>query len=66
MGSGEYGHIYVSVAGNGDAGAAHAYLGHAGRTAVLVVSVIRSHFHEKRSCQFDRGVPHYNYSLNTN
>jgi hypothetical protein len=33
---------------------------------VLVVSVIRSHFHEKRSCQFDRGVPHYNYSLNTN
>ena len=36
MGSGEYGHIHVSVAENGEAGVAHAYLGHAGRAAVVI------------------------------
>ena len=35
MGSGEYGHIHVSVAENGEAGVAHAYLGHAVRAAQI-------------------------------
>ena len=42
MGSGEYGHIHVSVAENGEAGVAHAYLGHAGRAAGAKEKVVLS------------------------
>lgn len=42
MGSGEYGHIHVSVAENGEAVVAHAYLGHAGRAAGAKEKVVLS------------------------
>ena len=40
MGSGEYGHIHVSVAENGEAVVAHAYLGHAVRAEVCLLWVL--------------------------